>query len=172
MTLNGYGTEVQSLAFSGDNKTLISGGTNGIVDIWNWHTGELLRTFKAHTEAIWSVAISPDGQRLATGSWDHAVKLWDLQQLESQYFNHSPQHILLGHQEKVQSVAFSPDGQTLASGDFGGGVKLWNVENGGLVGTFKGHQAWVNVAFNPQNHTLITGSFDDTLKVWPLLPQN
>ncbi|WP_254173349.1 serine/threonine-protein kinase [Planktothrix pseudagardhii] len=171
-TLNGYGIEVQSLAFSGDNQTLVSGGNNGIVDIWNWHTGELLRTFKAHTEAIWSVAISPDGQRLATGSWDHAVKLWDLQQLESQYFNNTPEHILLGHQEKVQSVAFSPDGQTLASGDFGGGVKLWNVENGGLVGTFKGHQAWVNVVFNPQNHTLITGSFDDTLKVWPLLPPN
>ncbi|HAO13803.1 MAG TPA: serine/threonine protein kinase [Planktothrix sp. UBA8407] len=171
ITLPGYGTEVQSLAFSPDNQTLVSGGSNGIVDVWNWHTGQLLRTFKAHTEAIWSVAISPDGQSLATGSWDHSIKLWDLNELESQYFNNTPTQILLGHGDKVQSVTFSPDGQTLASGDFAGTVKLWQVETGGLVGTFKGHRAWVNVAFNPQNHTLVSGSFDDTLKVWQLLPQ-
>jgi WD40 repeat protein len=129
-----------------------------------------LRTFKAHSEAIWSVAISPDGQNLATGSWDHSIKLWDLNELESQYFSSTPAQILLGHGDKVQSVAFSPDGQTLASGDFAGTVKLWQVDNGGLVGTFKGHRAWVNVAFNPINHTLVSGSFDDTLKVWQLLP--
>jgi len=138
--------------------------------LWNWHTGELLRTFTAHSEAIWSVAISPDGQTLATGSWDHSIKLWDLEELESRYFNNTPKQILLGHGEKVQSVAFSPNGKTLASGDLAGTVKLWDVENGELRGTFKGHQAWVNVAFNPQNHTLVTGSLDDTLKVWQLLP--
>ncbi|MGL5131735.1 MAG: protein kinase domain-containing protein, partial [Planktothrix sp.] len=151
-TLPGHGTEVQSLAFSADNQTLVSGGSSGIVDLWNWHTGQLLRTFKAHSEAIWSVAISPDGQSLATGSWDHSIKLWDLKALESEYFSNTPAQILLGHGDKVQSVAFSPDGQTLASGDFAGTVKLWQVENGGLMGTFKGHRAWVNVAFNPKNH--------------------
>ena len=171
-TLPGYGTEVQSLAFSQDNQTLVSGGSNGIVDIWNWQTGQLLRTFKAHSEAIWSVAISPDGQSLATGSWDHSIKLWDLKALESEYFSNTPAQILLGHGDKVQSVAFSPDGQTLASGDFAGTVKLWQVENGEMMGTFKGHRAWVNVTFNPKNHTLVSGSFDDTLKVWQLLPKN
>ncbi|MGC9526388.1 MAG: protein kinase domain-containing protein [Limnospira sp.] len=167
-TLRGYGDRVQAIAFSPDGQTLVSGGSNGMVELWNPQTGQLIRSFSGHTSAIWSVAIAPDGQTLATGSWDRTIRLWDLDRLESEYFSNLPLQTLAGHGDKIQSLSFSPDGQTLASGDFAGTVKLWQTGTGGLMGTLKGHQSWVNVAFNPRGKTLVSGSFDDNIKVWQL----
>ena len=70
----------------------------------------------------------------------------------------------------MQSLEFSPDGNTLASGDFAGTIKLWQIDTGGLIGTLKGHSAWVNLTFDPEGKTLISGSFDDTIKLWRFSP--
>ena len=78
----------------------------------------LLRTLTGHTDYVTSVAFSPDGQTLASGSWDHTIKLWNLttgQEVRT----------LTGHTDIVRSVAFSPDGQTLASGSDDHTIKIW-----------------------------------------------
>ncbi|EJT68346.1 hypothetical protein GGTG_14077, partial [Gaeumannomyces tritici R3-111a-1] len=78
-----------------------------------------------------SIAFSPDGQRLASASYDETVKLWDsatgacLQTLE-------------GHSDSVSSIAFSPDGQTLASASYDKTVKLWDAATGACLQTFEG----------------------------------
>ncbi|MDY7007597.1 MAG: protein kinase [Cyanobacteriota bacterium] len=169
-TLYGHLDEVQSVAFSNDGKTLASGSNDGTVKLWDWRYGRLLRTLRGHDGPVWSVAISPDGQTLASGSWDNTIKLWDLDSNSPRRVVRRSQRTLIGHSEKVQSLEFSPDGKTLASGDFGGTIKLWQMDTGGLMGTLKGHSAWVNLTFDPQGKTLISGSFDDTIKVWRFSP--
>ncbi|MDE5093221.1 MAG: serine/threonine protein kinase [Trichodesmium sp. St11_bin5] len=169
-TLYGHLDVVQSVAFSSDGKTLASGSNDGTVKLWNWRDGRLLSTLKGHRKPVWSVAISPDGKTLASGSWDKTIKLWEINNNSLQRVIRRSQRTLIGHSEKVQSLQFSPDGETLASGDFDGTIKLWQIKTGGLMGTLKGHSAWVNLTFDPRGKTLISGSFDDTIKVWRFSP--
>ena len=73
-----------------------------------------------HTDMVTSVAFSPDGTTLASGSRDNTVRLWDAKTVKRK-------QIFAGHTDMVTSVAFSPDGTTLASGSDDGTVLLWNV---------------------------------------------
>ena len=75
-----------------------------------------------HQAVVTSVAFSPDGQTLASGSWDKTIRLWDLATRQPR---DAP---LTGHQSAVNSVAFSPDGRTLASGSEDKTIILWDVD--------------------------------------------
>jgi WD40 repeat protein len=115
---------------------------------------------KGHSAGVNSVAFSPDGKTIATGSLDNTVKLWNLEGKEIQ--------TLKGHSAGVNSVAFSPDGKTIATGSLDNTVKLWNLE-GKEIQSFKGHSSRVNsVAFSPDGKTIATGSGDNTVKLWNL----
>ncbi|GAA4603379.1 hypothetical protein GCM10023195_11140 [Actinoallomurus liliacearum] len=112
-----------------------------------------------HTDEVNSVAFSPDGKTLATGSVDHTARLWDVATGRTT--------ATLSHTDSVESVAFSPDGKTLATGSWDGTVRLWDVATGHTTATLTGHTGGVeSVAFSPDGKTLATGSHDDTVRLW------
>jgi hypothetical protein len=95
-------------------------------------TIRLITTLSGHTSLVNSVAFSPDGRLLASGSADKTIKLWEVA-------TGSLVRTLSGHTDSVSSVAFSPDGRLLASGSSDNTIKLWDVASGSLVRTLSGH---------------------------------
>jgi WD40 repeat protein len=83
LTLTGHSKDVYAVAFSPNDKCpwVASGGEDSKVKIWDSRSGELVHTFHGHTGLVSSLAFSPDGKRLYSGSRDTTVKVWDLTQL-------------------------------------------------------------------------------------------
>ncbi len=130
--------------------------------------GPLLAEIAGDGGPIWSVAYSPDGNTLATGSRDAAIRLWDLHpdRWQDRWQYQSPQE-LKGHSADVRSIAFAPDGWTLATGSFDTTVQLWDLKTGQRLALLKGHGDTVNaVAFSPDGRTLASASLDGTVKLW------
>ncbi|MEM0979379.1 MAG: hypothetical protein AAGH78_03800, partial [Cyanobacteria bacterium P01_H01_bin.58] len=116
--------------------------------------------FKGHSARVFSVAFSPDGSTVASGSADNTIKLWNPA-------DGSEVTTLKEHSAEVLSVAFSPDGRSVASGSADNTIKLWNSEDGSEVTTLKGHSAEVfSVVFSPDGSTVASGSADNTIKLW------
>jgi ribosome assembly protein 4 len=80
-------------------------------------------TLEGHTEAVLSVAFSPDGKALASGSGDTTVRIWDLT-------TETPVHTCEGHKHWVLFVSFSPDCTKIASGGMDHNILIWNAETG------------------------------------------
>src|SRR5262249_39194233 len=129
------------------------------VKIWDSVTGQEVVTFQGHAFQVTSLAFSPDGQRLASGSADRTVKVWDLAAGKEVF-------TLSGHTSGVLTVAYSPDGERLASGGHDQTVKLWDVTTGRETLTLKGQtNAVATVAFSPDGKRLAAARYYN-LKVW------
>ncbi len=127
---------------------------------WQRHTHLALKTLRGHLDEVTSVAFSPDGQRIVTGSWDSTAKVWEAA---------SGRELLTlkGHSGGISSVAFSPDSQRIVTGGGDNTAKVWEAASGRELLTLKGHNAGISsVAFSPDGQRIVTGSWDHTAKVW------
>jgi WD40 repeat protein len=141
--LPGHTRHVGAVTFSPDSGTLISGGLDGVIKVWDVARRQCTASFTAHTLRVVSLALSPDGNTLASGSTDHTIKLWDLKSKKRLV-------TLSGHKRPVFALAFAPDGTTLASGSADRTVKLWDVASRGEVDAFQGHAGGVRaMVFSP-----------------------
>jgi RNA polymerase sigma factor (sigma-70 family) len=150
-------------------------GLSGICPPSNSPSGEkwalrwqLRATFTASRGPVLGVAFSPDGTKLAAGTGDNEIKLWNLAGGLNMGRSSNPS-TLAGHQGAVHSVAFSAHGKTLASGSQDRTIKLWAVDTRQLRATLQGHRDEVlAVAFSTDGKTLASAGSDQSIRLWDL----
>ena len=121
---------------------------------------KLLQTLEGHSGYVYSVAYSPDGTKIISGSYDKTIKIWDANTGECL-------KTLEGHSDWVNSVAYSPDGTKIISGSYDKTIKIWDANTGQCLKTLDGHKYSVwSVAYSPDGTKIISGSEDKTIKMW------
>ncbi|WP_066426805.1 serine/threonine-protein kinase [Anabaena sp. 4-3] len=129
----------------------------------------LANTLLGHENAVVSVAVSPDGETMASSGDDRTIKIWHISTGEEIATLPPPGYPNQGHSRKVNAVAISADGTTLVSGSDDKTIKLWNLKTRQEIKTLRGHSDAVHaLAISPDGKTLVSGSDDKTIKVWHL----
>jgi len=146
--------------FSRDNKTVFTGGLDGLIRLWDPETGQSLGVYKGHNGAIRALVFHPAGTQLVSASADYTVRVWPFDiVLQARDFS--------GHQGPVWSAALSPDGQRMVSASADKTVKIWDLVSGKVAHTLEGHDAGVTVAlFSPDGKTVLSAGGDKMLRLW------
>jgi eukaryotic-like serine/threonine-protein kinase len=146
-----------SMDMSTDMKTIALGMLDNKVQLVNAGDGSIIRVLRSNYGG-WSVAFSPDGKQVASGTsqgalmWETATGTW--------------LPIATGQNSLIKSLAYSHDGKLLAGGS-DGLIYLWDAATGDEVGTIKGNFSVVNsLAFSPDDQILLTGTDDKTVRLW------
>lgn len=136
--------------------------TIGVVDVHASLTSGLTERFNlvGHGDAVMWVGQSPDGQVLATSSWDKTVRLWSPE-------DGSPVKILQGSTGQSWTACFSRDSQFIAAGSGDKHVRIWKIATGELVHTLGGHTGWIrSLQFNAEGKYLVAGGEGGAVKVY------
>jgi WD40 repeat protein len=122
--------------------------------------GEQRRTLAGHTDAVRSVACSPDGQYIVSGFKDRTIRVWDTT-------TGAQRHVMSGHSAPVPWVAFSPNGEWIVSTSHDHTIRVWDAATGAHHHTMEGHADNVYAAaFSPDGQFIVSGSKDQTVRLW------
>ncbi len=175
------------MTFSPDGTVLAVPCRTGVW-LYDVTTGAEINLLVGHSRGVESVAFSPDGTKLASGSWDTTIRLWDVRTGKGT-------HTLAGHRDSVRSLVFSPDGLTLASRGRDEMIRLWDVDTGEPLRALEGlefgsrnnevrlwdastgetastvivglHQHWLSpIVFLQSGPVSVSGSSDDRIRTW------
>jgi WD40 repeat protein len=116
--------KIYAMALSPDGRWLAVGGWMKVpgesghhIRLYDFASGELKGLLKGHTNVILSLAFSPDGKRLISGSYDDTAILWDVE-------SHALLHRLEGHRAEIYTVGFTPDGERAVTGCYDHAMRL------------------------------------------------
>jgi WD40 repeat protein len=145
--------------FLKDGHSLVCTIADGRLAVLDARDGALLESLGRGANIASTIAVSPDGRRLAAGTWSSEVLLTDL--------STSHTRVLTNHGGPVRGVAFSPDGRQLASGSDDYMVKLWDVESGAEQVSLRGHGKGIaSLVYSADGRRLFTGGRDGTVRAW------
>ena len=159
---------IYSIAVSPTSPEIFAAtGWDGKIELWQKNSDnsrKLLFELPGHQVTVTQIKFSPDGNILASASWDKTIKLWRMA-------DGTLITTLTGHQDGINSLAFGwgNKGYVLASGSEDKTIKLWSIidEETELITTLTDHQDGVKtLSFNPKGKILASGSYDQTIKLW------
>jgi WD40 repeat protein len=137
-----------------------------VIHLWDLEARRLVASLRGHRGGLHQFAFSPDGQTLASSSWDGKIGLWNLRRrLNLQ--------MLSGHTDETYGVAFSPDGLTVASCGTDA-VRLWNVATFRQIASLETGGTISGVAFSPDGRWLAASANGGTVQLWqaPQITEN
>jgi polar amino acid transport system permease protein len=166
------GSSGHAVALSDDGSLVASVQGTGL-QIWDVQSGGLVRdiegywddpevqqTWNGHDEPVTSLAFSPDGQLVASGSADTTVLFWDIESGEIQTTSE-------GHWATVTTMVFSQDGDFLLSGGKDNKVRNIRAQGGKSTGSYEGHLSAVSsTAYGPLEDAILSTGDDGTMRVW------
>ncbi|MEM6517708.1 MAG: NB-ARC domain-containing protein [Cyanobacteria bacterium P01_C01_bin.70] len=161
-SLNGHNAQVNLLAFSSDDSTLVSSSVDQNIKVWDLKSGVCRSSLETYMNITNAVDINFSKNLLIAGGTDQIVRIWDI---ESGNFIKN----IEGHSGNITSVAMSSNENTLASADSGGIVKIWHLSTGRCLYTFVGHYNSVkSIAFGQDEETLFSVGSDGIVNHWSI----
>lgn len=159
------GHEITALSVNSEGTGIAIATDDNLIQSLDGKTGSRTgATFSGHTDTVLTVAHSPVGNKLASGSADRTVRVWD------PAAPGQVSRVFKGHTDAVHQVAFDPNGRFVVSGSADRTVRLWDTQDSSDSSrALSGHEAAVTaVAFGPDGSWIVSGSEDGTLRLWSL----
>jgi WD40 repeat protein len=153
---------VEAICFGGDERTLLVGGSDATVRIWNLESGEPIHDFKKQAEKASSAGSSQAGNLLAVGMWSDAphIRLWRRDTF-------SDYATLRGHFDGVTGLAIFRDGKTLISSSGDQTVRIWDLSTLRQRFVFDGSPYIFHcLGISPDERTLAAGARDGTIRLY------
>jgi WD40 repeat protein len=157
------GGRSHAMVFTPNGQTLITGTDNGKIQIWDWPNGYLKQTLAGHHYAIECLAVSADGEYLASTSDDTTLRKWHLASGKQVFSTLSATY-------KAKPLTIDPDGRYVIStyGHDGATLAMYDLASGSVQQILEGHQGDVNAVDFLSDGRLISASDDHTLRIWNL----
>ncbi len=163
----------KAIAISPDGQMLASGssGPDTSIKLWQLHSGTLSRILPGHQGTVAAVAFSPDGQTLASSSYDGSIRLWQVSDGKLLRTWHEPHQA--GSLTWIEAVAISPDGQRLIA-SVSNTLKFWDLHSGTLLRTLTIGQVspvgfqLSTLALSPNGQMIASGTYEGTVQLWDL----
>ncbi|KAF3919807.1 hypothetical protein ABW20_dc0109445 [Dactylellina cionopaga] len=165
-TLRGHTDKVGGISWSpmeglsDENASLVSGGAEGEIHLWNMQQDTPVASLSGHGGRVCRVEYHPSGRYIGSASYDTTWRLWDVETT-------SELLIQEGHSREVFAISFQHDGALVATAGLDAIGRIWDLRTGRTVMVLDGHIREIHgLAFSPNGYQVLSASADATAKVW------